>query len=294
MDEINLISINDALNSSAKENIKRYRDYINPGLVKLLNLIKINKKFNRAEGFYIWDEQGNRYLDFLGGYGALNFGHNNREFIEAITEFLCFNYPNILQISLNGLTSALSMNLAAITPGKLEKAFFCNSGAEAVEGALKIARKATGRKKIIYTENSFHGKTFGALSVTGRAKYQKPFEPLLPDCKDVPYGEIAPLESILEKKDAAAFIVEPIQGEGGMNVPPEGYLKKAEELCRYYGTLLIVDEIQTGFGRTGNNFACEYEKIEPDIMTIAKSLGGGLIPAAAYLSTNEVWKKRLR
>ena len=181
--------------------------------------------------------------------------------------------------------------LAQVTPGNLQRTFFCNSGAEAVEGALKMARIATGRQRIVYCEGAFHGKTMGALSVTGRSKYQQPFAPLIPGCKAIPYGDAVALENELARGDVAAFIVEPIQGEGGVMVPPEGYLAKAREICSRYGTLLVVDEIQTGFGRTGKLFACEHENVTPDILCLAKSLGGGVMPIGATVTTPEVWDK---
>jgi len=189
------------------------------------------------------------------------------------------------------LPAALAANLARLAPGDLCRVFFCNSGAEAVEGALKLARAATGRTRFIYCENSFHGKTFGALSVTGRSKYQKPFTPLLPDCVAVPFGDPEALEKELATEKAAAFIVEPIQGEAGIILPPPGYLSEARRLCTKYGTLLIADEVQTGLGRTGAVFACETEDIVPDVLCLAKSLGGGVVPAGAYITTDQLWKK---
>jgi len=199
--------------------------------------------------------------------------------------------PNLLQASLNGMTAALAHNLAQVTPRGLQRTFFCNSGAEAVEGALKMARIATGRQRIIYCEGAFHGKTFGALSVTGRSKYQKPFAPLVPGCQAVPYGDVIALENELGQEDVAAFIVEPIQGEGGVIIPPEGYLTKVRDLCSQYGTLFIADEIQTGFGRTGKLFACQHEDVTPDILCVAKSLGGGIMPIGATIATAEVWDR---
>jgi putrescine aminotransferase len=200
--------------------------------------------------------------------------------------------PNLLQASLNPLAAALAHNLAQVTPGDLDRVFFANSGAEAVEGALKLARAANpGRSKIVYCKDSFHGKTFGSLSVTGREKYQKPFQPLLPGCEAVPFGDLKTLEGKLMSKDVAAFIVEPIQGEGGVMVPPDGYLAGARQLCDRYGTLLIVDEIQTGFGRTGYLFACEHENVVPDIMCLAKSLGGGVMPIGAFVTRPQLWDR---
>ena len=154
-----------------------------------------------------------------------------------------------------------------------------------------MARIATGRQRIVYCEGAFHGKTFGALSVTGRSKYQEPFAPLVPGCQAIPYGDIIALENVLAKHDVAAFIVEPIQGEGGVIIPPSGYLTKVRELCSRYGTLFIADEIQTGFGRTGRLFACQHEDVAPDIMCVAKSLGGGVMPIGATITTAEVWDR---
>ena len=286
----NLTSLNEALEMSRDKMRTYYRNYINPSLVDVMGLLDFDKLFVKADGIYVWDESGNKYLDFLGGYGALNLGHNPTEVFQALETVK--SRPNILQASLNPLTAALASNLAQVTPGDLSRVFFCNSGTEAVEGALKLARAVDPkRKKIIYCQNSFHGKSLGSLSVTGRNKYQEPFRPLLPNCEMVSFGDIIALEAVLENKDVAAFIVEPIQGEGGINLPPEGYFPAVKALCNKYNTLLIVDEIQTGFGRTGTLFACEHENIVPDIMCIAKSLGGGIMPLGAYIARPHIWDK---
>jgi len=284
-----LLSLEEILNFD-RETVRRlYRDYVNSGFARLLALLDFDKNFVKAQGAYVWDEKGDRYIDFLGGYGALNLGHNHPAVISAIERIK--DRPNILQASLNKLSAGLAHNLAVISPKGLKHVFFSNSGAEAVESALKLARISTGKKVFVYCTSSFHGKTFGALSVTGRERYRKPFEPLLQDVREVPFGDIPALESALKPRDVAGFIVEPIQGEGGIIVPPDGYLKSARELCSKYGALLIVDEIQTGFGRTGYMFACQREDVTPDIMCLAKSLGGGIIPIGAIISTDEVWEK---
>lgn len=289
MAEDKLYSLEEAMEFSRQETREVYRRYVNPGLAGMLALLDFDKSFVRAQGVAVWDREGKRYLDFLGGYGALNLGHNPPEVLAAVKRVL--ERPNILQASLNPLAAALAHNLARVTPGDLERVFFCNSGTEAVEGALKLARAATGREKIVYCRNSFHGKSFGSLSVTGREKYQRPFAPLLPGCEAVPYDDLEALEAKLAGGDVAAFIVEPIQGEGGVIVPHDGYLKGARDLCDRYGSLLIIDEIQTGFGRTGYLFACEHEGVVPDIMCLAKSLGGGVIPVGAYIARPDVWDK---
>jgi len=283
------LDLKEAMELSREQNRENHRRFINPELVNLMGLLNFDKCFVRAEGTSIWDTEENEYLDFLGGYGALNLGHNHPGIIEAVEAVK--ELPNLLQAALNPLAGALARNLAIFTPGELQYSFFGNSGAEAVEGALKLARASTGRTKIVSCEGSFHGKSFGALSVTGREKYRKPFSPLLPGIEFVPYGDAVALEKALSQKDVAAFIVEPIQGEGGIIVPPEGYLRKVRDICTDYNTMLIVDEIQTGFGRTGKLFACEQEGIVPDILCLSKSFGGGVMPLAAYTTTEKIWKQ---
>jgi putrescine aminotransferase len=282
-----LLGIEEALGLNRNQVRDYYKSFINPGLAGMLGLLNFDKQFVKAKGIEVWDSDGNVYLDFLGGYGAVNLGHNPPDVIEAIEKVR--DLPNILQAALGTLASALAYNLALILPGDLNRCFFCNSGAEAVEGALKLARAASKKSKIVYCHGSFHGKTMGALSVTGREKYQKYFHPLVPDCYGIPYGDLESLEKIIFKKDVAAFIVEPIQGEGGIIVPPEGYLKGARALCDRYEVLLIVDEIQTGFGRTGSMFACQHEDVVPDIICLAKSLGGSVMPIGAYVAKERVW-----
>lgn len=281
------ITLEEALGLDRHQCVSLYKKHVNPGLCTLLGIIGFDRRFVSAEGVTVTDDQGTQYLDFLGGYGSLNLGHNHPEVVEAVRRVE--RMPNILQASVGALVGPLAQALAAVAPGALEKSFFCNSGAEAVEGSLKLARIATGRTDVLYAENSFHGKSFGALSVTGREKYQAPFRPLVPGCHPVPFGDVDALERALTERDCAAFIVEPIQGEGGIVVPPDGYLKAAEEACRRHGAIFIVDEIQTGLGRTGAMFAVERDGAQPDIMATAKSLGGGIMPLGAYTATDAVW-----
>ncbi|MGI6129669.1 MAG: aspartate aminotransferase family protein [bacterium] len=285
----NLYTIDQALKLDHDQLVQNHREYVNAGLVGMMSLIGFDKRFVRAQGMYVWDEDGNKYHDFLGSYGALNLGHNPPTVIDAVDRVR--EIPNLLQAALNPLVGALAYNLSQIVPGGLQRSFFGNSGAEAVEGALKLARIATGKQKIISCTGSFHGKTMGALSVTGRTKYQQPFYPLVPGCETVPYGDLDLLEAKLKAGDVAAFIVEPIQGEGGIIVPPDGYLTGVRELTKKYGALFIADEIQTGFGRTGYLFACDYEDVAPDIICLAKALGGGVMPVSAYVAAEEVWQQ---
>ncbi|MDD2430709.1 MAG: aspartate aminotransferase family protein [Firmicutes bacterium] len=284
-----MITLDEALNLDRKSIIDLHREYGNTALVSLLGMLNFDKLFVKAEGVKVWDSDGNLYLDFLGGYGSLNTGHNHPYVIESIMKVK--ERPNFLQASLPALAGVLANNIAEITPGDLKHCFFGNSGAEAVEGALKVARITTGKPAIISTGGSFHGKTMGALSLTGREKYQQPFKPLVPSCDKVPFNDIEALEERLKKQDVAAFIVEPIQGEGGIIIPDKGYLKAVEELCHKYGALFIADEIQTGLGRTGKMFACEWDEAKPDIMCIAKSISGGIMPASLFITTEEIWNK---
>lgn len=289
--EVEVLSLRDALDFDRQRVKENYKEYVNSGLATLLGMLDFDKQYVKAEGVKVWDSEGNEYLDLLGGYGALNLGHNHPEVINAVKETMDAMCPNLLQASMGTLASALGESIAAVVPGDLKHSFFANSGAEAVEGALKTARIASGKQVIVSTEGSFHGKSFGCLSASGREKYRKPFEPLVPGFEHVPFGDSEALEKRLKRKDVAAFIVEPVQGEGGVVIPPAGYLRAVRELCNKYDVLLIDDEIQTGFGRTGTMFGCDHDGIAPDIMALSKSLGGGVMPLAAFVCTEKVWKK---
>jgi len=242
----------------------------------------------RDEGVYTYDNKGRRYLDCLGGYGIFNVGHRHPRVIEAVKKQLdqvCLHSQELI----NPWSAHLASQLAAITPGDLQYSFFCNSGSEAVEGAIKLARLYTGKTEIISTKNAYHGVSMGALSATGRDVFRKPFAPLLNGFSHVEFGNIEAMEAAITEK-TAAVILEPIQGEGGINVPFEGYLRKVRQLTEKYGILLILDEVQTGMGRTGRMFACEHESVVPDILCLAKALGGGVMPIGAFMSTAKIWK----
>lgn len=241
-----------------------------------------------AEGCWVIDHLGRRYLDMAGGYGVFNLGHRHPEVVAAVAQQLT-HQPLSSRVLFNPLMAQLAQRLAQLSPGSLQYAFFCNSGTEAVEGALKLARLATGRPGLVACHNSYHGKSLGALSVTGREKYRQPFEPLIPEVKFVKFGDLQALEQALDET-TAAFIVEPIQGEGGIQVAPEGYLQGVQQLCRARGVLLIVDEVQTGLGRTGRLWAVDHWEVQPDLMVLAKALGGGVLPMGAVLGTAQVWQ----
>ncbi|RJQ52007.1 MAG: aspartate aminotransferase family protein [Actinobacteria bacterium] len=286
MDE--LLTVDDALGASLPT-VREWHEHVNPALKRLLGLVGFDRIWVKAEGTRVWDADGNEVLDFYGGYGSLNVGHNHPRVVEAVNKVA--EKPNMLGATVSPFTGALGVNLARLAPGDLSNSFFCNSGAEAVEGALKLACAATGcNRAIVSTENAFHGKTCGALSVSGKDSYKESF-PLVEEIDFVAYGDAPALEARLASAPAAAFIVEPIQGEAGVIVPPEGYLTDVRELCSKHGVLLILDEIQTGIGRTGKMFACEHEGVVPDVMTLAKSFGGGIAPIGAFTTTRKIWDR---
>lgn len=271
----------------AEETIEKYRKYVNPGIANILKFSGFAVPEHDAHGAYIRDVAGNEFLDFVGGYGAFSLGHLNPRVVEAVKaqlekEALKSHYFMSVELA------ELCELIAQVTPGDIQYSFICNSGTEAVEGALKAARAHTGRSEFIGTYNGFHGKTFGSLSVSGREVYRKQFYPLLPTSQLVPFGDADALAAAISD-NTAAFIVEVVQGEGGVIVPPDDYLPKVRRICDDAGALLIVDEVRTGFGRTGKMFACEHYNVVPDIITMAKALGGGVMPVGAFAAKPEVW-----
>ncbi len=271
----------------ATEAFENYKNFVNPPLARVMKLSGSPVEV-RASGTTIWDQNGKAYLDFAGGYGVFTLGHSHPRVIAAVRE-------QMESMSLSGKTmfnvvlGRAAKRLAELAPGDLQLSFWCNSGTEAVEGAIKLARAATGRAMIVATHDAYHGKTYGALSVSGREAFQTPFRPLLADVEHVPFGDAAVLEEAL--RDAAAFIVEPVQGEGGVNVPPAGYLRAVREACDRAGALFIADEVQTGLGRCGYLFGCNRDEVVPDLMTLAKGLSGGIIPVGAFIARPDVWNR---
>ena len=268
--------------------VNQYTEHVNPSLAKLMNFAGFGVEM-RGEGCYLYDHEGKRYLDCLGSYGVFSLGHRHPAVVQAVKDQLD-KVPMSGKVFFSPLQAELATRLAALAPKGLEFTFFSNSGAEAVEAALKFAKGATGRTKIVATVGGYHGKTVGALSVTGREKYRKKFGDLMPGAAFVPYGD---LEAMLASIDheTAAVIVEVVQGEGGIHVAPSGYLAAIRAKTREVGALMIADEVQTGMGRTGTLFACEHEGIEPDLLTLAKALGGGIMPIGATMGTADVWEK---
>lgn len=268
-----------------------FRRYVNPQLAELLGSLAMDKCFVRGSGSELFDEDGTPYLDAVSGYGAVPFGHNPDFVWEALRAVESQQEPSMVQPSLQAGAGRLAQKLLEAAPRGLEHVTFANSGAEAVEAAIKACRLATGRLGILSTSGSFHGKTLGALSATGRDHYQSGTGAPATGFERVAFGDADALEEAFERcaKQTAAFIVEPIQGEGGVVEPPLGYLKLARRLCDRYGVLLIVDEIQTGLGRTGELFACSVEGITPDVITLAKALGGGMLPIGACLFHPRAW-----
>lgn len=267
------------------------RDLLNPTLKDVLETFRLDKNYSYGRGSYLIDDEGIEYLDFIAQYGAVPFGYNPDFIWDRLDEVRKRNLPSLVQPSIPGEALKLANMLAECSPGDLSFCTFCQSGTEAVEAAIKLARSTTGKELIISTLNSFHGKTFGSLSATGKVSYQEPFRAPAPGFVKIPFNDLPALERVLEEQgdNTAAFIVEPVQGEGGIITAQAGYLKGAQELCRKYGVIFIVDEIQTGLGRTGSLFACEHEGIEPDILLLAKALGGGLVPIGVCISSPRVW-----
>ena len=270
------------------ETVEKYRRYVNPGLATLMEFVGFRAVEWQGEGVTVRDSAGAEYLDFLGGYGVFALGHAHPRVVDAVRAQLA-RLPLSSRVLFNRPMADLAERLAAITPGALQYTFFCNSGTEAVEGALKLARLATGRTQVIGTEGGFHGKTFGALSASGREVFRAPFTPLVPDFLHVPYGDVDAMTAAISTR-TAAVIVEPVQGENGVIVPPDAYLPALRRLCDAHGALLIFDEVQTGLGRTGTLFGCQHWDVAPDIMTLAKALGGGVMPIGAFIGTPAVWK----
>jgi putrescine aminotransferase len=279
----------------AERIVHAFADHVNPGFLEARK--SVTEAGDEAavewegEGSILRDATGREFIDLLGGYGIYNLGIRHPDVVAAVDAQL-HRSPLHSQELLDPLRGLFAQSLAAAAPAGLTRAFFCNSGTEAVEAALKLAMWVTGRFGFVAAENAFHGKTLGALSLMGKERFRAPFQPALLPVERVPFGDAGALAAVLAASDPkpAAVVLEPVQGEAGAVVPPEGYLAEVRRLCDEHGVLFIADEVQTCLGRTGTLFAVDHDEVLPDIVTLGKSLGGGVIPAGAMLSTPELWR----
>lgn len=281
-----------------KETVEGFREHVNPGFLEYRKTVTKDTQFAAVEwsdsGSCFQDVNGKEYIDCLGGFGIYNVGHRNPKVMKAVTDQLKRQALHSQDL-LDPLRAILAKILADITPGDLKYSFFTNSGTESVEAALKLAKMYSDRTTFISTTRAFHGKSLGSLSATAKGVFRKPFLPMIQGIRHVPFGDTEMMRKTFETcalvgEDVGAVILEPIQGEGGVLLPPEGYLKQVRELCDQYGALLIFDEVQTGMGRTGKMFCAEVYDVVPDILCLAKAFGGGIMPAGAVVATEDVFK----
>jgi ornithine--oxo-acid transaminase len=264
--------------------------FLNPQMGRILRTLGFDKSWRGGEGAHLIDADGNRYLDLFGGYGVFAIGRNHPAAVAAVQEAMAARTANLPQLGVTLLSGVLAEQLLARAPGSVGAMVPANTGTEAVEAAIKIARAATGRPRILYAEHAFHGLTLGSLSINGNAEFRDGFGPLLADCTAVAFDDLDALERELQRGDVAAFVVEPVQGKG-VNLPGADYLPRAQALCRQAGALLVCDEVQTGVGRTGRFLALEHWGLEPDMVCMAKALSGGLVPIGAVLVSRAAFER---
>jgi acetylornithine/succinyldiaminopimelate/putrescine aminotransferase len=268
-----------------------FAEHVNPQLARVLTTIGFDRFYVRGQGAYLWDEAGNRYLDFLGGYAVFNVGRNHPVVRKALQDCLAADLASMVQFDAPVLAGLLARELKRLTGGRFDHAYFTNSGTEGVEAAIKFAKCATGRPAILFCDRAFHGLTGGAVSLNGCQSFRQGFGPFLPECRMVRFGDLGDLERALRAGDVAAFVVEPIQGKG-VHIPPAGYLAEAARLCHRHGALFIADEVQTGVGRTGTFLAIDQEPgCEPDMVVLSKGLSGGYVPVGAVLLRHDAWQR---
>lgn len=280
-------SLNELIATRAEEQYELHQIYINPRMAHVQVIIGFDKRYTRGQGAYLWDAEGNRYLDLLSGYSVFNLGRGHPTVKRAVQEYLDLERPSLVKMDCPLLSGLLAEALVARMPPGLEAVFFANSGADAVDTAFKFARAATKRPRVLYLDHAFHGLTLGTLSANGGEQFRQGFDPLLPGFSVVQMNDLQGLENELRKGDVACLIVEPIQGKG-VYIPDEAYLPGAQRLCRQYGALLIADEVQAGMGRTGRFLSCEHWGLEPDIVTLSKSLSGGYSPVSACIMRRDI------
>ena len=282
-----------------KETIENIETYVNPGWLKYRKSMSTNHAVVESRDYenYIEGLYGEKFIDCFGGFGIFTCGHHNGEIIDVVKSQLDYQALHSQEL-LDPFRGYLAKAVADITPGDLQKCFFTNGGAEAVEMALKLARIATGARYFISMVNGFHGKSMGAISVTGKASYRIPYLPMIQQVEHVSYGQSEEVDKAIREQHAvggkvAAVILEPIQGEAGVIVPPDGYLREVREICDKNRVLLILDEIQTGMGRTGTFWRCQAEDVTPDILTFGKAFGGGVMPITGLICRPHLWVKEL-
>jgi ornithine--oxo-acid transaminase len=275
-------TVREILTSRTGEEMALNDRFLNPQMGRILRTLGFEKVWTGGEGAHLIDADGERYLDLFGGYGVFAIGRNHPEAIAALEEVMAARTGNMPQLGVTLLGGVLAEQLLARAPGSVGAMVPANTGTEAVEAAIKIARAATGRPRVLYAEHAFHGLTLGSLSLNGNPEFRDGFGPLVPGCDPVGFGDLEALERELARGDVAAFVVEPVQGKG-VNLPDAGYLPGAQRLCREAGTLFTCDEVQTGVGRTGRFLALEHWELEPDMVCLAKALSGGLVPIGAVL-----------
>jgi len=273
------------------ENYKLHEQYINPQFAKVLKTIGFDKIYTKAQGPFLYDQQGQEYLDFLSGYGVFAIGRNNPEIKQTIKDFIDLDTASLVQMEAPLLSGLLAEKLIAkVNQDQLDSVYFTNSGAESVETAIKFARCATNRPRILFLKKAFHGLTTGSLALNGGEEFREGFGDLLEHCQHVDQNNLEQLETELQKKDVAAFFFEPIQGKG-VHIPNDTYLIEAQKLCKKYGTLFVADVIQTGLGRTGKWFAYEHWSLSPDIICLSKALSGGMVPVGAVITQRAIYNK---
>jgi len=278
----------EALRTHHGEGYALHERHLNFQLARVLKTIGFDRFYVRGEGSYLFDAEGERYLDFLSGFGVYALGRSHPALKAALHQAIDLDLPNMVQMDCALLPGLLAEQLVQRCGDNINRVFFCNSGAEAIESAIKFARQATRRPRVLFADHAFHGLTTGALSLNGSEDFREGFGNLLPGTTPVPFGDIEALRKELRRGDVAAFVVEPIQGKGVYMAPAE-YWKEAQELCRQYKTLLVIDEVQTGLGRTGKFFCYEHWDLEPDIITVSKALSGGYVPVGAVLTSDRVF-----
>jgi ornithine--oxo-acid transaminase len=282
--------INALIAAHAGQDHSLYEAHVNPRFARALRIIGFDRTYVRGQGAYLWDDTGRQYLDMLAGYGVFNIGRNHPVVKQALADVMAADLSSLVQMETPLLCGVMAQELKRRVGYDLDKVYFCSTGAEGVETAIKFARRATGKPRIVYASSAFHGLTTGALSLNGSEVFREDFGPL-GDSAKVPFGDAEALQRELARGDVAAFFVEPVQGKG-VHIPPEGYLAEATRLCRQNGVLLVADEVQSGVGRTGKFLALHHETgAEPDIVVMSKALSGGFVPVAAVLMRRPIYDK---